>query len=630
VSGGFREVGEEGARLEARLVEVARRYGMRLMGPNGIGVIDTITRLNTTFVAGMPQRGAIAFLSQSGAICGGLIDWSRRRGVGFSRFVSIGNEADLTETDLLAFLADDPHTRVIAAYLEEIRDGRRFLEVAREVTRRKPVIVLKVGATPGGARAAASHTGALAGSERAYQAAFRQAGVLRAGSIEELFDQALAFAYQPVPLGNRFAVVTNAGGPGTVAIEAGERAGLRLASLSPDTVRRLEPRFPPAARLENPVDLLGSASPEDYAEALDAVLADPNVDAIIVVHVPQALVDPQAVAEAIAQQVSPGSEVLSLKSRAGEKLAQPATPDQGSTKGLHKPILACFMGEVSVQAAFETLHGHQIPPYAFPERPAWALGAMAAYRCWLETPAVAPELVEGVDRSRACQVIANARAAARRSLGHLESYDLLEAYGIPTLRPQLARTPHEAVELAERMGYPVVVKVAAPQVLHKTDVGGVVLGLQDAESVAAAFERMLNRVRTVVPEAERWGAYVQKMAPPGHEVIVGASRDPRFGPLVMFGLGGVFVEALEDVSFRLAPLTRAEARAMMAETRGERLLRGVRGRPPADRDAIAEVLVRVSQLVTDFPDITELDINPLIAWEEGHGTVAVDVRVLLT
>jgi acetyltransferase len=600
VAGGFREVGDQGAQLEAQLVEIARRYHMRLLGPNCVGIIDTITPINTSFVAGMPEPGAIAFLSQSGAVCGGLIDWTRGKGVGFSRFVSLGNEADLTETDFLAYLAHDPHTRVISAYVEAITDGRRFMEVARQVTRHKPVIVLKVGATQGGARAVMSHTGALAGSERAYQAAFKQTGVLRAATIEDLFDQALAFAYQPVPAGDRFAVVTNAGGPGALAVDAGERAGLRFATLARATVARLESRFPAEARLFNPIDMLGGAEPDDYAFALDAVLADPNVDGVVVVLVPQALIDPVAVAERIGTVAA----------------------------GYQKPVVACFMGDVSVAAGIQVLHRYHIPPYTFPERASRALGAMAAYRCWLETGDWKLE-VRDWKYDRARQVIARARAAGRTSLSHAEACEVLDAYRIPVVRPELARTADEAVEAARRQGYPVVLKVVSPDILHKTDVGGVALNLPDAAAVRRAFDTITDRARRHVPGAELWGVTVEPMLPGGREVIVGMSRDPQFGPLVMFGLGGVYVEALGDVSFRLAPFSEGEAWAMMAETKGDRLLQGVRGQKPADRRAIVDVLLHVSQLVTDCPDIVELDINPLLVQSEGQGVIAADARVVI-
>jgi acyl-CoA synthetase (NDP forming) len=449
-----------------------------------------------------------------------------------------------------------------------------------------------------------SHTGALAGSERAYAAAFKQTGVLRAATVEDLFDQALGFAYQPVPAGDRFVVVTNAGGPGALAADAGEQAGLRLAALASETVARLQSRFPPEARLFNPVDMLGSAEPDDYAFALDAVLADPNVDGVVVVLVPQALIDPVAVAEQI-------GTVTTRRADFG------------------KPVVACFMGDASVATGIKVLHRYHIPPYTFPERASRALGALAAYRRWLDTPPALTAGLPDVDYGRAHQVIARAQAAGRTSLGHVEAWEVLDAYRIPVVQPKLARTADEAVEAAGQQGYPVVLKVASPDILHKTDVGGVALNLPDAAAVRLAFETITDRARRAMPDAELWGVTVEPMLAGGREVIIGMSRDPQFGPLVMFGLGGVYVEAMGDVSFRLAPFSEAEAWAMLAETKGDRLLRGTRSQKPADRQAIVDVVLHVSQLVTDCPDIVELDINPLLVWDERQGAIAADVRLVI-
>jgi len=600
ISGGFGELGPEGEALERQIVEIARRHQIRLIGPNCIGVIDTITPLDTTFVGRMPVRGTIAFVSHSGAICGGVIDIAYRQGIGFSRFVSLGNQADVNETEVLAFLTEDPHSQVVAAYLEGVADGGRFLEVARRLTARKPFIVLKAGRTGGGVRAAASHTGALAGSDRAFEAAFRKAGILRADTLEELLDYATALAYQPPPRGERVAVVTNAGGPGILAVDALERAGLRLASLAPETGKRLAARLPRGANVHNPVDLLGGAYADDYAFALDTVLEDPGVDAALVILVPQALVSPVDVANAIGNAADRSE----------------------------KPIVAAFVGDASTEAGVQAMHRRRVPVYPFPERAARALAALRldARRRQPHPEESPPE----ADVARAAAVIRQAQAAGQRHLLGPEARTVVEAYGLRVPASGLARTAAEAVALARRIGYPVALKVHAPEISHKSDVGGVVLGVRDEAEVRAAFAEIVDRARRYVPGTEVLGVMVQAMVPAGREVIVGASRDRQFGPLVAFGLGGIFVEALGDVSFRLAPVSRDEAREMIRETRAARVLAGIRGEPPADVEAIVEAIRRVGRLVLDFPAIAELDLNPLIVGAEGEGAWAVDVRLVLS
>ena len=610
ISSGFREVGSQGAQLEEQLVEIAHRHGMRLIGPNCVGVVDTVTPVDTSFVPAMPLPGQIAFISQSGAICGGIIDWTRGKGVGFSRFVSLGNEADVTETDLLEFLGRDPHTRVIAAYLEGIRDGARFMAVARQVTRHTPLVVLKAGGTHGGARAAFSHTGALSGSEQALRAALRQCGALQVESVGALFDQAQALAYQPLPRGDQIAILTNAGGPGVLAADAMEREGLRLAPLTRETMAFLRDHLPPEANVQDPVDLLGAARGPEYALTLGALLKDPQVHGVVVIYVPPVHVSPDEVAEAI-----------------GETLSRSAA---------EKPVLACFLGQVSVGAAVKTLHRHRIPPYTFPEQAGQAMAALARYRRWLERPLPetaprSPQLwgargaLPDVDRRSVGEILARARG--RRALESLEALEVLEAYGLPVARAGLVRTAEEAAALAEEIGCPVALKIVSPDILHKSDLGGVALDLPHAAAVRETFALVMNRVKRRSPEARLQGVLVQTMAPPGREVIVGLSRDPQFGPLLMFGLGGIYVEVLEDVSFRIAPISHDEALAMIQEVRAYPLLKGARGERPVDLEAIADCLARVSQLAVDFPRIAELDINPLVVGEEG--AVAVDARVII-
>ncbi len=600
VSGGFRESGPDGARIEAEVASVARRYGMRLMGPNCIGVIDTTTPLDTSFVA-MPQPGNIGFFSQSGAICGGLINWTRGRRIGFSRFISLGNQADVNETDILEFLAGDSHTKVLAAYLEGVSDGVRFTTVARRVSAEKPIVVLKVGGTKDGTRAVSSHTGALAGSEQAYQAAFAQAGIIRAGTVEELLDWCHALSTQPLPAGDGMAVLTNAGGPGVLAVDALQRAGLHLATLDAPTLAALQARFPPECALHNPVDLLAAADAAGYSDALHMLLADRNVSGVVVLHVPHVLVDAPRVLEAIG----------------------------ATAQGQTKPVVTSLFGDYAGTPELEALARHDLPHFPSPERASSALGTLRRYGRWREQPAATDAELTGINRQSAATIVNCVRRSGRRNFVEAEARALLSLYGIPVPPGSLATTAQEAVEAAEQAGYPVVLKISSPEILHKSDIGGVALNLASARAVRSAFREIMARARQGFPNADIWGVQVAGMVSGGQEIIVGATRDPQFGHLLMFGLGGILVEVLGDVSFRVAPLSRLDALGMMQETRAYRLLQGVRGQPAADTEAIADCLLRVSRLVTDFPEIEELDINPLTVRGVGQGAIALDARVVL-
>ena len=601
ISAGFREAGMEGLERERELVAIAREFGLRLIGPNCLGVIDTFTPLNASFAAGTPPVGPMAFISQSGALGTAILDWAQAGRLGLSKFVSLGNKADVDEVDLLHAWADDEHTRVVLIYTEELANGQEFIRVAREVVRKKPVVAIKSGVTQAGSRAVSSHTGSLAGSEQAYQAAFRQAGVLRADSMESLFDIGLALGYQPLLQGDRIAIVTNAGGPGILATDALERAGLTVARFELETIHALEQYLPDAASAANPVDVLGDAPADRYRFALETVAADPNVDGLLVLLTPQAVTEIEATAEVVGT------------------LAQ----------RIHKPVLACFMGEARIEAGIQILADYGVPNYPFPERAAQAFRAMAEYRRIRARPPL--EFVEfDVDRTVTRAVIDQARAEGRVTIGDAEARKILQAYGLRIPRSELAETPERAVEIAMKIGFPVVLKIASPDILHKTDVGGVKVGLYNAEDVRDAFELITYRAQRYLPEARLWGCLVQEMVPAGGlEVLVGMNRDPQFGPLITFGLGGIYVETLKDVTFRIAPLSTQEAEAMLSEIRAHALLDGVRGRPPADKGAIVDVLLRISQLVQDFPEIVELDINPLVVYPEGEGAVAIDMRLVL-
>jgi acetyltransferase len=601
ISAGFREAGKEGLERELELVDIARQFGIRLIGPNCLGVIDTFTPINASFAAGTPPKGPMAFMSQSGALGTAVLDIALAGRLGLSKFVSLGNKADVDEIDLLRAWVDDENTRVIMIYSEGMTNGQEFIQVAREVTARKPVVAIKSGVTQSGSRAVSSHTGSLAGSEQAYQAAFLQAGVLRAESMQALFDLALALGYQPPLAGDRIAIITNAGGPGILATDALEKAGLSLARFENPTINALMERLPDAASAANPVDVLGDALADRYSFAMKTVSEDPNVDGILVVLTPQAMTEIEATSEAV------GS------------LAE----------GTDKPVLACFMGEARVETGIDILQKYGVPNFSFPERAAMAFKAMSEYRRVRSRPE--PEYAEpSVDSNAVRELFARVRSEGRVSIADFEARQIMTAYGLPIPKSDLAETPENAIELARKIGYPVVLKIASPDILHKTDVGGVKVGLRNAEEVRDAFELIVYRAQRYVPDAQILGCLVQEMVPSGTEVLVGMNRDPQFGPLVTFGLGGIYVETLKDVTFRVAPFSIQDAHAMLAEIRASALLDGVRGQPPADKDAIVDTLLRTSQLVQDFPEIVELDINPLMVYPQGEGAIAIDMRLVLS
>ncbi len=583
-SGGFREIGPEGAALEAECVRVAREYRVRLLGPNCIGLLDTHLPLDTTFLPPPPPApGDIAFLSHSGAFCAAVIDWSRQQGFSFSRLVSLGNQADITETDLLEITAADENSHVLALYIESLPDGRRFIDEARRVTRRKPIVALKVGRFASGQKAAASHTGALAGSEAAYDAAFEKAGVLRAQSTEDLFEWSRALAWLPLPAGRKMAVLTNAGGPGVMAADSLEANGLPLAELSSSTLATLRGLLPPAASLNNPIDMLSSASPSQYAACLSALLADEGVDGVLVILPPPPTYSAESVADALIPLIKASS----------------------------KPVTVALMGSNLVQEAYRRLNAARIPTYDFPERAASALSALARRAEFLTT-----EHTESTETPKKFSVV------------NSSTDELITAYGIPTVPMKLARSADEAASLAEELGFPVVLKIASPDILHKSDVGGVLINQKTKSEVLTGYAQMTERVKAARPEARIEGVYLQKQIPQGQEVILGATRDPQFGPLMMFGSGGVEVEGLKDVAFALAPLNEREAEQMIVRTWAGRKLAGFRNIPAADREAVIDALIRLSWLAYEHQEIEEIEINPLRVLSQG--AVAVDVRMKFT
>lgn len=602
ITGGFREVGPEGAALERSLKTIADAYGMRLIGPNCVGTMDTYVPLDTTFISQMPKPGAIGFASHSGAIVGGTIDWAIQMGVGFSRIASLGNQVDVNIADGIRMMAASPYTKVINLYAEGIPDGRGFVETAAAISREKPIVIVKAGRTSAGTRAVASHTGALAGAGRAFEAACHRAGVVMANSLQEQNDIAMALAHQPLPAGPRVALLTNAGGPAALAADGLDDVGLKMADLTPETQARLKAVTPAGTQLGNPVDMLGGPRAEMYSAALDLILADPGVDMAIAMFVPQAITPVNEVAR----------HVVAAAARAS------------------KPVVCCLVGGVSITEAIHILHEGHVPFYQDPTRAAKALGGLWQYAQLKTRPDLTPTPLEDVNRELAMEILRQAweqRGKAKESAPYFLDAEtagaVAAAYGIRVPFSGIAHTAEEATALAEKAGYPVVAKLIAPGLIHKADVGGIALGLQSAAEVRAAFARMVGE------HADR-ALMVQQMAPKGQEVILGAQRDPQFGPLLMFGMGGIYVEVFKDVAFRLAPLCAEDARAMIAETAAGKIMAGVRGQTRGDIAAVVDTLRRVGQLVADFPQISELDINPLIVGQEGQGAWAVDVRMAIT
>ncbi len=601
ISAGFREVGGEGVTREKQLVEVVQRHGMRLVGPNCMGLLNTTEGvcMNATFAPTMPPVGATSFLSQSGALGVTILDYAAEYGIGIHQFVSVGNKPDVSGNDLIEYWEDDPGTRVILMYLESFGNPRHFTPIARRVSRKKPIAVVKSGRTRAGARAASSHTGALAGADMAIDALLAQCGVLRADSIQELFDVAMAFEHQPVPAGNRVAIVTNAGGPGIMIADSCESMGLDVVDLAPRTQERLREVFPAEAAVSNPVDMIASATGESYEVALEIILDDPRVDAAIAAFVPPLGVRQIDVAEAI---------VTATKTRR------------------EKPVMAVLMGREGLPEGRAELKEAGVPAYIFPESAARALSAMNRHRIWRERPRQEPTRFPA-DADRVKAILDRAQEENRQHLTEVEALEVAEAYGISVVPHRMARSREEAVEAARELGFPVVLKVVSPDIVHKTDAGGVRVDLGSPEQVQEAWESILAAAEKTRPDARVEGVIVERFLKGKQEVIVGMSTDPSFGSILMFGLGGIYVEALKDVAFGIQPVTRIDAEDMIRSIRGFPLLEGVRGEEGADLDALAEAIQRISQLVGDHNRILELDLNPFLALEKGG--VAVDARIRL-
>jgi acetyl coenzyme A synthetase (ADP forming)-like protein len=599
ITAGFKEIGEEGRELEKQIVQIAKRAGIRIIGPNCLGIIAPANKLNASFGGDLPTEGVIGYISQSGALLAAILDMANANGIGFSKLVSIGNKADIDELDLIKALGEDNDTKVIAGYLESITDGNAFVNQAERISHDKPILLMKSGGTRAGAQAASSHTGSLAGSETAYEAVFERAGIIRCNSIKEQFDYAQAFAYQPLPAGPKVAVITNAGGPGIMAADAIERVGLEFAELDEETKKTLASKLPPAANLNNPVDVLGDALADRYEFALDVVLGDKNVDIVLVLLTPQAMTESAATAEALVK-LSKGK--------------------------YNKPILACFLGAEKVRGGLKILRQGRIPQYDAPESAVLTIKAMADYVRWRTRPKRVVKLFP-VNRRKVENIIDRHLRKGLREIGETEAKEILEAYGFVTPKGSVAATAEQAANIAQQLGFPVVLKIWSPDILHKSDVGGVQIGINNVKEVKDAFDLMMYRIPKKLPEADILGVLVQEMCGGGKEVILGMNRDPHFGPLMMFGMGGIMVEVLKDVSFYLAPLTAEEAKQMLINTRTYHILKGVRGQEGVDIETIAEGLQRLSQLVTEFPQIQEMDINPYIVGPPGTMPIAVDARM---
>jgi acetyl coenzyme A synthetase (ADP forming)-like protein len=599
ISAGFKEIGGEGAKRERELAELCRGK-IRVIGPNCLGIIDTYSNLNASFAQTMPPQGKIGFISQSGAMVTAILDFASGRDMGFSKFISMGNKMDLDEAHFLEILGDDANTDVIMGYIESVVDGRRFIDVAGKVCRKKPVIIFKSGVSEEGTRAASSHTGSLSGLDRAYECAFNKSGVLRARSIEDLFDWAEVFASQPLPEGKRIAIITNAGGPGIIATDKASGEKLTLSSLSHDAVARLRDILPLAASVYNPIDILGDADSDRYGQVIELLSKSKEVDGLLIILAPQANT-----------QIEETAKIVSNVSYTSPKT-----------------VITSFMGEDRVTAARSIFRRGRVVNIPFPDRAVRALSVMASYGQWRESERE-DIYVKEIDQKKVARFIKRKLGEGKIKLVDFEARELLSLCDIPTVPTELACTADEAACYAEKMGFPVVMKVYSPEILHKTDIGGVRIGLRSPDEVVKAFEGIMVNVRRFLPQAPIMGITVQKMVEAGKEVIVGFSRDPQFGPLVMFGLGGIYVEVLKDVNFALAPLSKKEIRELVSGIKSFPLLSGVRGEKEKDLDALYEIIATISTIGDKFPQIVEMEINPLMVKDKGEGVWAVDGRLIL-
>ncbi len=603
ISAGFKEVGGEGAEREEELKKLIEKYDLNLIGPNCLGILNTHIDLNASFAEGMPKKGKIALLSQSGAMAVAIADWAYGENIGFSKIVSMGNKAGVDENKLLEYLENDKETEVIMMYLESFVDGEEFMKQAQKLAQKKPIIVLKSGVSDAGSSAVASHTGALAGSDKATETALRQSGIIRANCIESFFDYARVFSMQKLPKGNKVAIITNAGGPGVITTDTIEQSDfLEIAELAEKTKKQLKKDLPTTANTHNPVDVIGDALADRYEKALSSVLTDDGVDMVITILTPQIMTEKEKTARILAN-------------------FNDLYPD--------KPLFASFIGGKNIEYASEKLAEYGVPNFVYPSRAIGAMEAMVKLKNWREQKKVCTIKIQNKAPVDLREKVKKAIKTGDRALPQKLVSEIFIHYGISVPQIKLAKNAKQAVEEADKIGYPVVMKICSDDVLHKTDAGGVRLSVKNAQEVKEAYEQIMKNVLGKFPKAHIKGILVQKMYHVGREVIVGMKRDPVFGPLIMFGLGGIYVEVMKDVSFRVAPFSECDALEMIEEIRAVKLLKGVRGQAPADIKKLSEAVLAVSRFALDFPEIKEMDINPLMVFDEGEGAVALDSRVLV-
>ncbi len=599
ISAGFKEVDKEGFKLEKKLVEICKNYDIKLVGPNCLGIMDTYNDMNASFASDIAHKGKIAFMSQSGAIMAAILDYADKKNIGFSRIISLGNKAGINENDCIEDFMENENTEVITGYLEGIVDGQGFIKASRKASQKKPILLIKSGTTAKGSEAVSSHTGTIAGSDSAYDAAFSQSGIIRVTSLDEMMDYSSAFALSPLPKGNRIAIITNAGGPAIMTTDAAIKAGLELSKLTCDTQEKLKAGLPSTANVKNPVDVLGDASPDRFRFALEIVLKDPNVDGVIYLVTPQSVTDPEGTAN-VAIELATKSE---------------------------KPVLCSFFGGTRFEGAERLLAEKRVPNYLYPKRAVKSMKRLYDYSI-IKNQEYSKHPKFDVDKDAVRNIINDAKKKGVNSFG-LESFDILKAYGIPTVGTAITTTVEETVKAAEEIGYPLVMKIVSTQISHKSDVGGIKLYLNNAEEIRTAYEDMMENIPKKEPEAQLEGVQLQQMLSGGKEVIIGMIQDPTFGPMLMFGLGGIYVEIVKDVKFAIAPVSEIEANNMITGIKTHKLLEGTRGDKASDIDSISDIILRISQLVTDFPEINEFEINPLMVFEEGKGALAVDMRLIL-
>ncbi len=602
ITAGFKEIGFEGAKLEKELFEILKKHKINALGPNCLGFIDVQNKLNASFTNIFPKSGNIALISQSGAIITSTIDWSVTEYIGFSKIISLGNKMDLSETDFLEVLAEDPNTNVILMYLESIDQGKRFVQVAQKVSKIKPVVILKAGVSDAGARAASSHTGALAGSKTAYFTAFKKSGVIRAKNLEDLFNYGIALSSRVCHTDDSIVIITNAGGAGILASDATDEMGLRLRSISAEESERFREHLPEAASVHNPIDILGDADAERYKSVLDICKDIENIQGIVVLMSPQAVTQFKETTDVLIDFYRNNPDIV---------------------------LIVSYMGGISNRDEKNRLRINGIPCFSFPHDAIESISGIYEYSCVAEREEEIFEHFE-VDSEFVQNLFEEVLNDNRLVLLEPEANQVAKAYGLPTPETYLARTSKEAIQFADSMGYPVVLKICSPDIIHKSDLGGIILNLTKPEEVHGAFNTIMNRIDKRMPDARILGITIQKMIQKkGKEIIIGANKDPQFGHLLMCGLGGIYVNFLEDVAFRLNPISQKEALTMLSETKAYKLLKGVRGEPASDIPNLIDAILRISQLVEDHPIINELDINPLLVYSENEGVNVLDIKITL-